>query len=348
MKLRKLIAGLCFLSLSTSAFALTQEEITEVKTDLSSAITSMSKNILGEFEQILPTSNSLLGVQPDAFIGKIFPSAPPHFTIGINASVTPVSVDFLSNNLDNISNVIKRLNNSGDFSFELPFSGKLPYPAAAVNARIGGFFLPFDIGISAITTASIFNDKSLGSFDFDFSYTSIGADLRYAILEGKGLLPKISLGAGYLFVRQQLGLGISNNFTTSISDSAHPEYSANASVDLAANMNMNIDTHTIFGQLQVSKTLLIFTPYLGLKALFTSANCSYDWKYETKVNGDYYDKLSDSASQSYKDSISDIGIQTQIFGGFSLNIFMFQTSFNAAYNFSTKMFTGSLGMNFKM
>jgi hypothetical protein len=31
-----------------------------------------------------------------------------------------------------------------------------------------------------------------------------------------------------------------------------------------------------------------------------------------------------------------------------LNFALFQTSLNAAYNFSTQMFTGSLGMNLKL
>ncbi|MBP5519650.1 MAG: hypothetical protein J6X84_03615 [Treponema sp.] len=342
MKLRKIIAiaGIAFLF--NNAFGATSSS--ELKNDLSSALTDMSNSMLEEFETILPQSNSLLSVQPDAYIGKLLPSIPPHFAVGLNFSVTPVTVDFISDNIDKVTDVIKGIDGfDGNLAFDLPISGKLPYPAAAINARVGGLFLPFDVGVNAVTTGSIFNDKSFGDkLSLDFNYTSAGFDLRYAVLEGNGLLPKISLGGGYQFVRQQIGFGFSNSFEADI-DAEH-----SADVYTSADVNLKIDTHTVFAQIQVSKTLLIFTPYIGLKAMFTTANCAYDWNYNTKLNGNPFPQLSDRASDSYKDTVADIGIQTQVFGGLSLNLAVFQTSFNAAYNFSSKLFTGAIGLAIKL
>ena len=112
--------------------------------------------------------------------------------------------------------------------------------------------------------------------------------------------------------------------------------------------NLNVDTHTIFGQIQVSKTILVVTPYLGLKALFTTSSCAYNWKYDSYLEGTKINSLSDSAKNAYTRTYNEVGIQTQIFGGVSLNLAFFQTCLSASYNFSSNMFTGSLGMNFKM
>ena len=357
MKLRRFIFGFLFISLSGIGFAqntqATQEKVQKAKKELNVQICSITENILSDFEQILPEANSLSGVQPDAFIGKLFPSVLPHLSVGINASVTPVKSDFLTNNVKQISSVVADMlaevgaTTGKTFAFDFPFPEQLPYPAASVSARVGGLVLPFDVGLWGITTGQIFHGKSIaGSPVFDFDYTAFGADVRYAVLEGLGVFPKISVGAGYQFVRQNIGIAFAKDVAIDFEDDDGNKYHGDGRMD--SGFNLKVDTHTIFGQIQVSKTLLIVTPYLGLKALFTTSNSAYDWKYECSLNETKINALSDGASKSYTHSFSEVGIQTQIFGGLSLNLAIFQTSFNAAYNFSSKMFTGSLGMNLKL
>ena len=358
MKLKRFVFSICVLSLlgTGSVFAEdVEQKIKEAKEVLSGHLSSAAQNILEEFEVILPEANSLSNVQPDAYIGKVFPSLPPHFVVGVNVSVTPVNTGFISENMNTISSAVSSMleeadaiKNVGEFSFDFSFPDKIPYPAASVSGRVGGLFLPFDVGLWGITTGKIFHDKSIGDSPvFDFDYMAVGVDLRYAVLEGIGLLPKISVGLGYQFARQNLGVSFSREFTIDAGYEDPDGENVSGSADMDSSVNFKVNTHTFFGQIQVSKTFLIVTPYLGLKALFTKADCSYDWKYETSVNGQSYKILSDGDSNSYKHSISDVGIQTQVFGGFSLNLAVFQTSFNAAYNFSAKLFTGSVGMSIK-
>lgn len=364
MKIKKIFAAVCFISLAATCFAeeSTAEKLEKAKASLSTQLSSVSESLLSEFEVILPEANSLSGVQPDAYIGKVFPSLPPHFAVGITASVTPIKADFIADNFDVISSAVTTMldgvgaikSESGSslldaFKFDFKVPNKIPYPAASVNARVGGLFLPFDMGVWAVTTGNVFHDKAIGSGPvLDFEYTAFGVDVRYAILEGNLVLPKVSVGAGYQFVRQNVGVAFSKDFTidSGYKDPDNKPITGDATIDSA--FNVKLDTHTFFGQIQVSKTLFIVTPYLGLKALFTTSNCAYDWKYETTVQGNKYDALSDGDGKNYKHSISDLGIQTQVFGGASLNFLLFQTTFNAAYNFSSKLFTGTLGMNVKL
>ena len=359
MKIKKLIAAVCFVSLAAAGFADDDlaKKFSDAKAALSESMCSATEGILSDFETVLPESNSLSGVQPDAYIGKLFPSVPPHFVVGINASVTPVKSEAIIDNMKKISSsvsgMLKTVGAIGGvegFSFDMELPDTIPYPAASVNARIGGLFLPFDIGVWAVTTGNVFHNKSIGDSPvFDFDYTCFGADLRYAVLEGNVILPKISVGGGYQFVRQNVGVSFDKDFSIETGYKKPDGTPVTGEANINTGFNMKLDTHTFFGQIQVSKTILILTPYLGLKALFTTSDCNYDWKYETtsKTLGEL-DELSDSSSNGYKHTISENGIQTQVFGGLSLNFLVFQTTFNAAYNFSSNLFTGALGLNIKL
>lgn len=356
MKLKKILAAFLFAGIAGAVYSVDSNQIAQAKAALKVQLSSINESLIQEFEVILPGANSLSGIQPDAFIGKVFPSPLPHLSVGVNASVTPVKAGFVSDNMKAVSGAVTSalkstgaISESESFSFDFQFPDTLPYPAASVSARVGGFVLPFDIGLWGVTTGSVFHNKSIGNSPvLDFEYTALGADVRYAILEGNGIFPKVSIGAGYQFVRQNIGISFSKGFTiqSGFQDEDGTPISGNAKID--SGFNLKIDTHTFFGQIQVSKTFLIVTPYLGLKALFTTASCGYDWKYESYLENTKINALSDKASKNYIRTYSEVGIQTQIFGGVSLNLAFFQTCLNAAYNFSSQMFTGSLGVNFKL
>lgn len=359
MKIRKILFALCFSFLVSSAFAETFEErVAAAKETAGTALSNVMESALNEFEVLLPESNSLMGVQPDAFIGNIFPALPPHFAVGINGGITLVKSEFITDSVDKLSSSISEMltalsaldtsleGSLSGLNFDINLPDSLPYPAASVSARVGGVILPFDVGLWAVTTGNIFKDKSFGKGPtLDFAYTQFGADLRYAILKGDGLFPKFTIGGGYQFVNQDIGLNFTKDFEISQN---YEEAQFRGSANVTTDANLKINTHTFFGELQVSKTLLIFTPYVGLKAFFTTADCEYDWKYDTYAQGQHVDALSDSGKNSYRHTISDVGIGSQIFGGLGLNLAFFQTSFNASYNLNSKHFSASLGTNFKL
>ena len=304
---------------------------TETKTpEISSAL----KSIIGELEVVFPENSSLLGVQPDAYIGKLFPSVPPHFTAGLSISGTFVDTGFLSDNVQKIGDSISDfLSESGvvdTLSIDFDMPERIPYPSAGISARLGGIFLPFDIGLYGITTIG----NVLDSIEFDdvrvsIDYTTFGADVRYALYEGNLFLPKISVGAGYMYSRQEMKFKISQDFTT------------NAGYGSA-------EEHTVFAQVQVSKKLFIFPPFIGFQAAFTASEYDGSWSYSTKINETEKSELSDSDKFSCSNSFFDTGIQPQVFGGLGIDLAFFQIAVNLSYNMRSYYTSGSVLLAFKL
>ena len=321
---------------------------TETKTP---EITSALKSIMGELEAVFPENSSLLGVQPDAYIGKLFPSVPPHFTAGLSVSGTFVDTGFLSDNVQKIGDSISDfLSESGvvdTLSIDFDMPERIPYPSAGISARLGGIFLPFDIGLYGITTIG----NVLDSIEFDdvrvsIDYTTFGADVRYALYEGNLFLPKISVGAGYMYSRQEMKFKISQDFTTKASYGSAEEHSVSANV--ATHLDMTVATHTVFAQVQVSKKLFIFTPFIGFKAAFTASEYDGSWSYSTKIKETEKSELSDSDKFSCSNSFFDTGIQPQVFGGLGIDLAFFQIAVNLSYNMRSYYTSGSVLLAFKM
>jgi hypothetical protein len=88
--------------------------------------------------------NSSLGLNwSDAYIGKIFPSVPPHFGIGGSFGFTTMDLPAL-----------KTL--AGQLGYGMPFTtDRLFFPVYTLEGRLGGFFLPFDIGVKFGTLPSV-------------------------------------------------------------------------------------------------------------------------------------------------------------------------------------------------
>ena len=92
----------------------------------------------------------------------------------------------------------------------------------------------------------------------------LGGDVRYAVLKGKGLLPALSVGVGYTYLRGGVtmedaiaGQGVD---ITQVMDSGAP---ADTYVLSFTNpdVNFNWQAHVIEAKVQVSKNLFIITPY---------------------------------------------------------------------------------------
>lgn len=304
-------------------------------------VSAAIENVIDNYTDILPENSSLLGVQPEAFIGKLFPSVPPHFTAGISVSGTFIDTSFLSDGVkavgQAISNKVASKTNPISLSFDIP--EKIPYPTASISARLGGIALPFDIGLHAVTTVgNMFDSMEFGDSEVSVDYMTIGADIRYRVYEESLFIPQISVGGGYVYSKQTLAFGAENTYTTKGSEAAN----------LAANLDMSVATHTIFAQVQASKKILILTPFIGFRALFTKADCEYSWNYETKIAGAKHDNLSDSDSRDYTVDFPDIGFKTQVFGGIGFQFALFQLGLTVSYNFSTKYVSGAVLLDFKL
>ncbi|MCL2600046.1 MAG: hypothetical protein FWD88_02550 [Treponema sp.] len=140
--------------------------------------------LAGNMARALPFNASMGLNWSDAHIGKFFPSMPPRFGGGVVAGFTVINIDPLQNLLDM-------------FGFgDLTDWGGFPLPGGMVEGRIGGFFLPFDIGVKVG-----FLPVSLGPLQDNVDYFLIGADIRYEMYHGNSIIPMISLGFGVNHLR---------------------------------------------------------------------------------------------------------------------------------------------------
>ena len=124
----------------------------------------------------LPDS-TLSGVTwSDAYIGQ-FIGVPPHFGAGLALGVSRFRVSGLKESLKLVGT---------DLSVD-----ELIFPTLALEGRIGGFILPFDIGVRFGFLPKV----ELQGIGVD--YLHYGADIRYALLKQNLVLPNISLALGY-------------------------------------------------------------------------------------------------------------------------------------------------------
>lgn len=306
-----------------------------------------TNDMISEF---LPENSSLLGAQPDAFIGKFFPSIPFHFTAGTSFAGTFIKTETLNDAMkdlsDGISETLKNGKATDTFNIDFELPANIPAPTAAFTFRMGGIILPFDLGIYGATTFNAIKDITFDDFKAGLDYTTLGFDVRYAILDGTGLLPKFSVGGGYIYSNLSFDFEAKKNFTTNASyefNGTKAEYSA----DLKSEVSLSSKTHTLFAEAQVSKKFLIFEPYIGTKLFATKTINEYDWKYNTFVNGEIQDDLCDSDKKSETKDFGTDNVSTQFFGGLGITLAKFQIALNGAYNVKTNYWSVGLGLNFK-
>ena len=105
---------------------------TEVKANMN----KFSKDLL----QVIPNVSLQQGVWPDAYIGKVFPGFPPHLGGGVTAGFATVKTTALKD-------AIKEMEDALSVKFPtLPDT--FLFPTITVDAKVGGLFLPFDIGLT--------------------------------------------------------------------------------------------------------------------------------------------------------------------------------------------------------
>jgi opacity protein-like surface antigen len=275
----------------------------------------------------------------DAHIGE-FLSIPPHFGAGVSGGITTMDV-----------NAVEGLLREFDVNLDLPL---MPMPGYTAEGRIGGFFLPFDIGVKI----GALPDVALGNVKIN--YLLAGGDIRYAVLKQGILLPNLSIGVGVNYMRG----GISTPFGSDVNFSY--EYSPGVTHTIGVSnptARLNWQTTVLELKAQVSKTFLIITPYVG-------AGVSYAWS-ETGygVNSTLtYDDGSgahpitnpEAESLEHAMGLDDVerngfssekeagGFGVRLFGGFSLNLAMIKLDFTAMFNVLDQNWGGTLGVRFQL
>ena len=341
MTIRNLFKSLYVLA---AVFLVSTASVFGTSADIDKAFESFTDKMT----EVLPETTTQLGVWSDAYIGKLFPSAPPHFGVGVTVAGTFINTEEFSSTVETIVNEIngKAPGASQDFNFSIP--NTIPLPAYSINARIGGIILPFDVGVYG----SYLKVNSLKFEDFTgaITYYSFGGDIRYAVVKGSTLLPKISVGAGYIYTHMALGAEGSSTYTSDLS--AHG-LSSTSSVTANADMNTNFDLHTLFAQVQVSKKFFILTPYAGIRAYVTSSKSHYDYTYSSTyeagaLSGDVPNGSGGDEHDYNSDGFAWGKIQPQLYGGLGLNIFFFDCTLGGCWNPRNNLWSANVSARLKL
>lgn len=317
------------------------------------------QNFVEEFSKSLPM-NSTIGLNwSDAYIGQLM-RVPPNFGVGVTAGVTTIPYRAFENLFDDLGVAIP--GEISDFS-----AVGVPFPAYAIDARIGGFILPFDIGLKFGTLP--------GGVDFgdaNVEYTMFGADVRYAVMEqGIGLKPDISLALGYNRLNGAVSVptGIGRIEIEEVPyDPNNPSATGSLALD-DPDLDFDWGANVIDLRAQASKKILFVEPHIGLGAAFgisdSSANLSSDVLLDT---GGGYTVVDQTTINNIKQAAQAAGItlpddfdQTsfgvssnvntfalRIFGGTSFNILILRLDLGLMYNITSGSVGGSLGARIQL
>jgi hypothetical protein len=297
-----------------------------------------------EFADALARSlpfNSAIGLNwSDAYIGQLI-GAPPHFGVGFSGGITTMDYGAVEKLLKN-------------FSVSMPFStNKMILPGYTGEVRIGGFIFPFDAGLKF----GILPGLSLGD-NFKLDYTLIGGDIRYSLLQGKALLPKISLGFGVNY----LAGGIRSSVGGQSFQFGPPSSQHTLSLD-NSDVSLSWSTITYDLKAQISKSFFIITPYLGLGTSFALSKAGYAVDTQLSYDGSPVSDVNQIIKDLERAGISGIdfdgadgfssnhkisGWGLRVFGGFSLNIMVIKLDFTGMYNFLDSNYGGTFGIRFQL
>jgi hypothetical protein len=254
---------------------------------------------------------STIGLQwSDAFIGKF-----PHFGVGVTAGFASIPTEDIGNLFAAFGfdgNPIEDLKASAQLpenASKLLDSLGFPFPAVTAEARLGGFILPFDIGLKAgFIPDSLYGvlDNATGGLvsPNNLDYLLVGFDVRYALVDGhkKFLIPDIIIGGGYNFYRGKIAIPMPGmDFeiqdipipkASAISDFSYDPSDSNSYYNYSVSFSepsvgFGWESHVIDVKAQVSKKiLLIMTPYVGVGASYGRSRADAGMYIEPQVTRD--------------------------------------------------------------
>jgi len=274
------------------------------------------KNFSIQLFDVIPNVAMQQGVWPDAWIGKLVPSVPPHLGAGITLGMAKLP-------MDGINRAIAELNSVSDGA--LPsIKDSLVFPTLTADIRIGGIFLPFDIGMSFMRIPNL-NLSKLGA-DITVDFFTIGGSLRVPVLQEKLIIPAVSVGAGFMYSKGFVEVREADN------------------VYLRSNFN----TKTIFLEAQVSKKILFLVPFLGFRGVVSDSTNSWKWQFNANFDGYTVGQTQSGTETRSLPSAFGESFQPQVFGGVGFDIFLVQTTISASYDFRNKIWGANLSLRFKM
>ena len=286
---------------------------------------------------VLPATASI-GTWSPAYIGQF-----PHFGIGITAGGAFLPYDTMETTLGLLGVTLP-----SEVAFMKDWG--LPFPAVAIDGRVGGFGLPFDLGVRV----GFIPESARGMFgNIGVDYLLAGGDIRIPILKDKGFVPALSIGVGYTFMRgavaipDAMGTGDTDIDLSGLMGAT--PYMLRAT---APDLTFSWQTHAIIAKAQLSKNLLIFTPHLGLGAAYGISQAGGGVESSLQVDDDgTFDPITAAQIAAIKQAFVDNGYEEPdissdsflvkadasgysfwVYGGTSINILIIKVDLSAMYN----------------
>jgi len=288
----------------------------------------------------LPLESSVGLNWSDSYIGQF-----PHFGIGLSVGAATLPYSAIKNAVNDFA--------PGGLPSDLSILQTLgiPVPGYTIDLRIGGFVLPFDIGLKF----GYIPPNSFSSFNgAKIDYTVFGLDVRYALVKEKGIIPMISVGLGYTYMKGDVAvpgvLGSSIDIQNlSLNGHTYDIQFSNPSLNMFWNSNV------IDAKIQVSKNLFIITPYIGLGMSYGISHAGGGMQSQMQVSTDggaaapvtqaQLDQFNSAFGTNFTlqnpgfgVNASANGFATRLFGGLSLNLFIFKLGLGMEY----ELLSGSL------
>ena len=279
-------------------------------------------NGLNDFSDIMvdviPNTQIQQNVWANAWIGHILPK--PNLGFGINTGVS--KLDLLP--LRSVAEALG-MKNGGDIPKTLVM------PTITADVRVGGFILPFDVGFTAMSIDSNTIKpigKAMDPAYFDFFM--LGGDVRYAILKGGLLRPKLSVGVGGYYTKGNFG----------------------AEQD-GSKAQLDFDTTSIVLSTQASIKLLCLVPFAGARVMLSKSNVDWsvhaNWASILNTNNDSIQKaisygflptdFSDGVSSKFTNHVRPV-----LYGGFAIDMMVVDLTFSASYDVVSKIPSGAVSL----
>ncbi len=267
--------------------------------------------------------NAAIGLNwSDAYIGNF-----PHFGLGltVGAAAVPWSA------FEKVDSML-----GGDISSEYSAIKDYgaPIPAIAVEGRIGGFILPFDVGVKVGFLPD--GSKALLPSGVTADYLMFGGDVRYALLKGGAVMPKLMVGAGYTYLKGSVGMA--DAVAGSSFDVGGYEIESTTS-----DLTFDWEASVIDLKAQISKGFLVLTPYLGVGASLAVAEAGGGLDGKVTVDGADATPAQIAAieaitgedfdpNKGFFVTSSENGWSFRLYGGVSVNLWILKVDLTGMYN----------------
>jgi hypothetical protein len=301
--------------------------------------------------------NSTIGLNwSDAYIGQLI-ALPPSLGVGLTVGVTGIPYDSVKKIL---------VDTLGGSESEIPQFIRdygLPLPAMAVDARLGGFILPFDIGFKIGFLPKTLADRVGDNVNVDFLL--IGGDIRYLLMKQRFIvIPEVSVGVGYNYLKGSVEFGgvLPNLFEITLPDppsgiTPAPWASGDKLALSSPDFYLEWETKVIDLKAQASWSLLILQPSIGIGASYGSSHVGGGAKSQLQLNGN---PISPTALQALRTLGFDVdnasiavfsdvtGWSFRLFGGVSVNILVLRIDAGVQYNLIGKNLGASIGARLQL